>query len=79
MTDAETSEPYSKVWRVAVLIFPNNKKKRTQMQEVGVKLKNEYFMQVDQENVQSQKLQRVSQGMQKARNIQSEGTHSSHR
>lgn len=49
------------------------------MQEVGVKLKNEYLMQVNQENVQSQKLQRVSQGMQKARNIQSEGTHSSHR
>lgn len=32
MTDAETSEPYSKV---AALIFPNNKKKRTQMQDAG--------------------------------------------
>lgn len=38
MTDAEqerTSEPFSKVWRVAALIFPNNKKKQTQMQDAG--------------------------------------------
>lgn len=28
------------------------------MQDAGVKLKNEYLMQIDQENVQSQKLQR---------------------